>query len=422
MALFLVALVSMMLVSQRYDAYQRTVNAMQQGDIDRASEAIQAVYPGLGTTNQQASFCGSTTCYNYTLVVSNLGIGAQIARIYINSTAAPCSSASLCVLNPAGASSTNPNRFLASDSYVNPGEFFHKTQLWIPGQLPTNCLVGGNSLKYGCNTITIVTSRGRVFSFLFPFPPSGETIGGGEGGGTGLYIGPLVITFDQTLLEYTTHTQLNPQVPIAGPPGPTGYWKIPTGTLVLYVKIQTDVGVPSDVYLTAQSVFEIAQFNSPGSVNFFFVIAPISKGYCQTAFSTAVNCNLKDSLNNDVYPNSGNTGDPNSISQYRACPVSPQNYKDANCGAFGKRYVIPKPTQTGKRGEPVIVAFAATTASGNNAQSIQGSWNGNSVTSFLGLSYVYNEGVTGSEYVYGVTLPFIAMCVVDSPTTQSCNI
>jgi hypothetical protein len=421
LSIFLVALVSMMVVSQQYDAYQGTVNQMEQKDIDRYSEQVQPTFPGLAPGSPSSFICGASTCYTYTMTVSNLGIGTQIARIYINSTSGPCTTPSLCVLNAAATASQNA--FLNSaqfPAHLNPGEFFHQTELWVGGQLPETC-GPGNSLKYGCNTVTIVTARGRVFSFLFPFPPSGLSVGGGEGGGTGIYIGPLVITFNKTLIEYTTHNQLHPQVPIGLN---NGYWKIPTGPLIFYVQIQTDVGTPSDVYLTAQSVFEMALFDSPGSVNFFFIIAPISKSFCTTDFSTAVNCYLKDSLGHDVYPTTGGTtnGDPNTLSGYQACSVSPQNYDDAHCG---KRYVIPKPTVTGKRGEPVIVAFSANALSGNNAQSIQGSWaqgGGRSVTSFLGLSYVYNTGVVGSEYVYGVTLPFIAMCVVNNPLTDSCSV
>jgi hypothetical protein len=425
LSIFLVALVSMMVVSQQYDAYQGTVNQMAQKDIDRYSERLQAVYPGLGTQNQILTTCGGggTSCYNYTLLVSNLGIGAQIARIYINSTSGPCTG--LCVLNAAAKTSTAPNRFLDSDQYVNPGEFFHQTQMWIPAvgtptQLPTQCTVGGNTLKYGCNTITIVTSRGRVFSFLYPFPPAGQTQGGGEGGGTGIYIGPLVITFQKSLFEYSTKNQVNPPVPIGGP---NGYWTIPTGKMVFYVQIQTDVGVPSDVYLTAQSVFEIVPFNSPAGAQFFFIIAPISKTYCTQAFSTAVNCNLVDSSTNPVYPTTGNTGNPEggNIVKYKACPVSPQNYNDANCLAtYGKRYVIPKPTTSGQRGPPVIVAFAATAPSGDNPQN-NNAGDGTSVTSFLGISYVYDSGVPGSQYVYGVTLPFISICVSTNAPTPSCN-
>jgi hypothetical protein len=230
-----------------------------------------------------------------------------------------------------------------------------------------------------------------------------------------------VITFQKSLIEYSTHNIVNPPVPIGGP---NGYWTIPTGKLVFYVQIQTDVGVPSDVYLTAQSVFEIAPFNSPGAVQYFFIIAPISKTYCLQAFTTIVDCNLVDSstAHNPVYPTTGNAGDPLSISKYIACPKPPQNYNDAagNCLAYGKRYVIPKPTTSGQRGPPVIVAFAATAASGDNAQN-NNAGDGTSVTSFLGLSYVYDSGVSGSEYVYGVTLPFISMCVSNNAPTPNCS-
>jgi hypothetical protein len=84
--------------------------------------------------------------------------------------------------------------------------------------------------------------------------------------------------------------------------------------------------------------------------------------------------------------------------------------------------MVPKPdpvTQQGQRGNPVILAFAARTVSGSNPQTIQGAWAGNSVTSFLGLTYVYDDDTGTGPYVFGVTLPFVAACINNSPT--KCN-
>ena len=96
LTLILTALTAMVLVAQQYDTYQTVVNVMSQKDIDRSSEDIIAVYPGI--TGPQLVSCGSgNTCNQYNMSLSNLGgIGTQIVRVYINSTSG-CDN--LCVFN-----------------------------------------------------------------------------------------------------------------------------------------------------------------------------------------------------------------------------------------------------------------------------------------------------------------------------------
>jgi hypothetical protein len=104
----------------------------------------------------------------YNMTVSNLGpIGAQIARIYINSTGSGCTvNAGYCVLNPAAAPTAYA--FNKYDAFLNPGEFSHIVRLWLPKTvfLPNQTLTPSN-------TVSIVTTRGRVFTFQYPFPSAG---------------------------------------------------------------------------------------------------------------------------------------------------------------------------------------------------------------------------------------------------------
>jgi len=438
LAVMLTAMVAMVIVGQQNDAYQSTVNRLEQKNIDMYSENLLGAFPGLynGTQSNgyqlsQVSPCGGagSTCDVYTVLVNNFGIGTQIARIYINTTGpfAPGTTPCLtpCVLDPA--LTPTPYSFDASTGSVNAGEFFHTIVIWLPhtpNGLPSTC----GSITSACNTIKLVTTRGRIFMFLWPFVPLGEGISGGKGG-TGIYIGPLVITFERNLFTYTTPTLATPPLPIMSPnPGGAGtipYWAIPSQTnLIIYVKIQTDVGVEHDVYLTAQSVFEIAQYTNPGVIRPFFIIAPIqyipgppADSLCETGFNAQDSSILCETSYG--YSSSGNAGNPNSIARYQACPVAPNLYNSANCAAYGPRYMIPKPNDAQKaakqRGDVVIVAFGAQTLSDDQPQSVPGAaWDGNSVTSYLGLSFVYDDG--SGAYVYGVTLPFIAMCI------KSCRI
>jgi len=419
LGLFLTALVTMFLLIQQNDSYQSTVNKMMQADADRFSENLRPLPPALAKGEDFSFACGSQTCNNYTMSLTNLGIGLQIARIYINSSKSGCTS--LCILDPSDPAT--PLRFRAEDRFLNPGESRNIT-LWLPGDSPNIILPDD---RYGANTITIATTRGRIFTFQWPLPPPGPPggISAGGPGGTGIYIGPLVITYQRALIAYTTNSSGKIQLPIGGT---NGYWSIPPPRLVIYIKIQTDVGTPNDVYLTSQTVFQVAPFNSPGSLTAFFLVAPISLDLCEE-FAEKDPTIICDPLYG--YWDGGNNGDPNALVAYQPCNLpgittpgtyNSDDYNDQNCQ---HRYLIPKPTPEqllyGERGNPVIVAFAATTAGGNTAQTgVAGLNPGESVTSFLGITYVYNDEVSGTgAYTYAVTLPFIAFCINNPPNNPA---
>ena len=418
LTIFLTASVTMVIIGQQYDKFQATVSRMQQRETDMYSENILGAFPGLyNGTDRQVLNCGGGTCNNYTLVLDNLGIGTQIARIYINSSVAP-GCVTPCVLDPAN--TATPYKFRASDSYVNTGEYYHNIVFWLPASifLPSAC--GGDNT--GCNTIKLVTTRGRIFMFLYPLPIISGA--GGEQGGTGIYIGPLVITFQKKLITYTSTQRINPEIPIGGQ---NGYWVIPTGTvgLVLYIKIQTDEKAVSDVYLTAQSVFEIARYTSPSVLKFFFVIAPLDQAWCNSQFraqDSTINCYTQYGYRTGGSSGLGTDG-TYPLKPYQPCNVPPSQYNTLTCTtqlSVGSRYTIPKPTVSGQRGDPVVVAFAADDVGTSDPLNVPTSWNGLSVTSFLGLSFVYDNG-TGA-YVYGVTLPFIALCVNEGNPPPSCQV
>ncbi len=423
--IFLSTLVFMLLITQQYDAYQSTVAAMQQRQIDMYSENLLAAYPGVingtGTLvggNFQVSCAGGSQCNNYTVIVNNPGIAAQVVRLYIFQAGSSCAP---CIINPANATSpVAANRFRVPKNQigdtVNSGESQHYMVFW----LPSGTSLSGCGTSPGCK-LSIATARGRVFSFLYPFPPS-PLGSGGQSGGTGLYIGPLLITFQKELIEYTNNQVTTPPVPIGGD---NGYWTLTPGggnTIILYVKVQTDVNVTNDVYLTPQSVFELVRFDNPGVVNFFYAIAPITPTFCNT-FKVAPGAGHPNGYNQDLncngvpYLAGGNTGNIGNIVSYNACGQPPSTYDPAHCTG---RYIIPKPTAqqlaAKQKGTPVIVAFAVSTVSGgtNKLQTIQNSWSGKSVTTFLGLSYVYNDG--SGSYLYGVTLPFISACINNCAT------
>jgi hypothetical protein len=425
LVLLLLSLIAMVVLTKQYDVYQSLALSAQLGDTERYSENLQVVFPGLSWlyyTN--VTGCPKRGCSTYNMTLSNLGISLQIVRIYITSVALPgCTKP--CIISPNPSDTPVPFTFQASAGHINQGEYSHGIVFWLPWELARQCKVAGITQDYDCNSITVVTARGRQYSFQYPLSYVATSSGGKSAGGTGIYIGPLVYVFQKGLVTYTTPSVLTPPMPIRGTP--YGYWTIPSNVpLIIYVKLQTDVNVTHDVYLTDQSVLELAQFTSPGSPAWFFIVAPITMNLCSTIAAADPE---KDILCSSVYgyddTNSiGNTGNPNNLVYYLPCSEDPSTYDSTHCPTA--RYRIPAPTdqqrERGLKGTPVIVAFSAgcvVTAPGKcppgggsaGARSISNSWSGGSVTTYLGLTYVWNDDKGTGSYIYGVTLPFVALCI-----------
>jgi hypothetical protein len=167
LSLLLTALGTMVFVSQQYDQYQQSVNKMVQYGDKQQLENLVANSPGLTPVASNAAvpgwgICTSTTYICYNMTVSNLGgVGVQIVRIYINSTGSGCTS--LCVLNPTA--SITSYAFNQANSYLNQGEVNH----WLVLALPKAKLLPSYTFSTPPNTILIVTSRGNVFAFQWPF-------------------------------------------------------------------------------------------------------------------------------------------------------------------------------------------------------------------------------------------------------------
>jgi hypothetical protein len=177
--LLLTALGTVVFVSQQYDQYEQTTNAMAQGRYQQLSEDLVAISPGLTIVNStipgwgngcDGSGVNKYNCYNAT--ISNLGsLGVQITRIYVNSTGpagSGCSSPNPapCILNPTNA--IGPYAFEEASDFLNPGEANHAVLL----ALPIGVGLPDPTPAVPQNSIVIITSRGNVFSFQWPFQVS----------------------------------------------------------------------------------------------------------------------------------------------------------------------------------------------------------------------------------------------------------
>jgi len=186
LTLILSALGTMVFVTEQYDQYQQIDKQMVQDRNQQLSEDLVINYPGLENLTSGAAGSWGATCvttYNcFNITVSNLGgVGIQIVRIYINSTGPigqGCSynpSASSphpqpCILNPSG--SIASYTFNQANQYINPGEVNHAVAIALPGGSSASAITLPGMIMSTSppeNTFMLVTSRGNVFSFQWPF-------------------------------------------------------------------------------------------------------------------------------------------------------------------------------------------------------------------------------------------------------------
>ena len=166
LTLALTAFGAMVFVSEQNDQYQQSANQMAQYDSQQSSENLVFNSPGL-TLVTSATVPGwgngCTTTYNcYSMTLSNLGgVGVQIVRIYVNSTGSGCTS--LCVFNPT--LTITSYAFNQANSFLNLGEVNHALLL----ALPIAVALPNPNPAFPKNTILVVTTRGNVFSFQWPF-------------------------------------------------------------------------------------------------------------------------------------------------------------------------------------------------------------------------------------------------------------
>jgi hypothetical protein len=157
----------MVFLLQEYDRYQSTLNDMSQVDIDRFSENLTPISPGV-VLNSAAVSCTVGSCHPETMTLSNNGpVPIQISRIYINSTNStqvhPVCSA-LCIFDPSNVSA--PFTFDSKMALIDAGDTNHALTFWVPSN---GKIIVPDTTTGMTSTVIIVTTRGRVFTFQWPF-------------------------------------------------------------------------------------------------------------------------------------------------------------------------------------------------------------------------------------------------------------
>ena len=380
--LLLTALGTMVFITQQYDAYQSTLNTLAQEDTERLSESIIP-----GSMSNQSVTCGGVTCNQYTMTLNNDGpIEVQIARIYINSTSG-CTK--LCTFDPSN--SPTPFTFELSAAFINPGDSSHSLAFWLPSnmQLPA---------RINANTISLVTSRGRVFSFQWEVEeglavPSELRFDAGA----------LSMIYDANLITLTDNGSYN----VPGPLGcannypsatacysPGLYSQLPYGRFVFYVRISNIGGAPVTLLDRSYLLAEGSSRLDRTQMDFeqFYIVEPMSQ-QCHDAYFESSDFEKQ----YGGWPSDGNCPTPSTVQPYNA------SYPLGQCNLSNPCYQLPSAT-LGVPGPQTYVLFSAQTAKGDTCTgygcALKQSYD---YFLYLELSYIY------LGYEYSISVPLIAV-------------
>ncbi len=308
----------------QYDSYNHVITSMSQRDQQSISENIVPVNPGGSNFNNANN--------TYDIVVNNLGgISVSIARIYIQNispTNSPQCNAAPCIVNPAPSA---PYSFTAGNIAA--------------GVINYHIHVQGITINDGSGyKVILASTRGRLFTFYYPWPQSLPN------GGSGIFttnIGPLAIYFDFKSFNFTQGTDTASQSAFCVPSG---------NNLVLWVKI-SNTATDSSVTLRASSIIQL-------------------QGYGVNGFGLFITDYVVD----------GRTINPANLTPY---------------DEIGNPYVLPAANPVAGPAAPTIIKFGSATQSGASPISIGSTSKTNQWIMFIGFYYVYRGQVQGE------TIPFL---------------
>jgi hypothetical protein len=327
----------------QYDNYNSTLFKMNQNDQLAASENLVPTNPG----------AQNFTSTGFNIPVNNLGgTTVSIARIYISNlsptggikcTNADPNSQGPCIVDP-GAGTQN---------CAGIGNCYFTNGNVAAGVINQLIHVRGVTLNDGSGYKVVLSStRGRLFSFFYPWPVT--NVGNNPGGNFVTNIGPLSIYFNYQSFNFTQGFQTSSQPAFC----------VPQSTaMVFWLKIANNAQ-DSAVTLKSTSVIEF-------------------KGYGVTGAGLVVD----DFIDNQTTISPGLGIIPYNDAQPTVLPPAPAN------GAA---------TLT-------TIKFSASSPSGSDAGSLPKSAN---YITFIGFYYAYRtDPVTGQPLLQGETIPFIDLKV-----------
>ena len=237
----------------QYDAYNTTLRSMNQNDQLTISENLVPTNPGA----QNFSSVG------FNIPVNNLGgTTVSVARIYITNispTGSTNCSTSPCIIDPSSPVNCTGNGIcFFTNGNIAAGEINHLIHVTMPTSVSGQTVNDGSGYK-----VILSSTRGRVFSFFYPWPVT-TTTGGNPGGNFVSNIGPLSIYFDLKSWNFTQGAQTVSQSAFC----------VPSSTpLVFWVRVANSA-TDSSVTLRASSVIQFQGYGVTGNgqVRTFFIV------------------------------------------------------------------------------------------------------------------------------------------------------
>jgi hypothetical protein len=229
----------------QYDAYNTTLRSMNQNDQLAISENLVPTNPGA----QNFSSVG------FNIPINNLGgTTVSIARIYITNispTGSTNCTSSPCIIdpNPGTANCTGNGICFFTNGNIAAGEINHLIRVTMPTSISGQTVNDGSGYK-----VILSSTRGRLFSFFYPWPVTISSIST-PGGNFVSNIGPLSIYFDYKSFNFTQGAQTVSQSAFC----------VPSGTgMVFWVRIANNA-MDSSVILKSTSVIEFKGYGLTGA-------------------------------------------------------------------------------------------------------------------------------------------------------------
>ena len=241
----------------QYDNYNSSLFKMNQNDQLSASENLVPFNPG----------AQNFTSYSFNIPVNNLGgTTVSIGRIYITNvsptggtrcTNGDPNSLGPCIVDSPGTQNCAGN----GNCYFTNGNI-------AAGEINHLIHVTGLRIDDGSGYKVILSStRGRLFSFFYPWPVTPTNNGNGQGTFV-TNIGPLSIYFDFKSFNFTQGSQTQSQSAFCMPSG---------GPYVLWVKL-ANTATDSGVTLLGNTMMELQPYSANGFGQFVrtWLVSPTS--------------------------------------------------------------------------------------------------------------------------------------------------
>lgn len=226
----------------QYDSYNTVITTMAQRDQQAIAENLVPINPGATDFDNPGQ--------SFNITVNNLGIAVSISRVYIINISPTGSTQCTSGAPDFGPCIVENLR----NSNVPEGVIEHKIK--VTGKLIND----GSGFK-----VILASTRGRLFSFFYPWPaappPAGQLFQ--------TNIGPLTVFFDFKSFNFTQGNQIVSQTA----------WVTPVSTqMVFWLKV-TNAATDSDIKLRVHSVLLFYPYSSTGlgSAAPFYIVSPITQ-------------------------------------------------------------------------------------------------------------------------------------------------